>query len=99
MVRQRATVNFTQRSTVRLCAQFEASEVRRQSATIGRTRLSGVPPDYLVHQKDRRLQWSTAPKPNGRLTWHAPDSEQYYVQCTTGLSNVPMDKAVSQWLE
>jgi hypothetical protein len=27
-----------------------------------------------VPQEDRRLQRSTAPNPNGRLTWHAPDS-------------------------
>jgi hypothetical protein len=27
-----------------------------------------VAPDCPVHHKDRRLQWSTAPNPNGRLT-------------------------------
>jgi hypothetical protein len=74
-MRQRAMVNFAQRSTVRLRAQFAMPEVRRQSATIGCTGLSGVPPDCPVQQKDRQLQRSTALKPNGRLTWHSPDSE------------------------
>jgi hypothetical protein len=49
----------------------------------------GVPPDYPVQQKDKRLQRSTAPNPNGQLTWHTPDNEQYHVRCTTGLSGVP----------
>jgi hypothetical protein len=84
-----------QRSTAGLRSQYAASEVRRQSTTIGRTGLSGVPPDYLVCQKDRRLQQSTTPKSNGRLTWHAPDSEQCCVRCTTGLSGVPIDRVVS----
>jgi hypothetical protein len=48
-------------------------------------------PDCPVPQEDIRLQQSTAPNPNGRLTWHAPDSEQYNVHCTTGLSGVPID--------
>jgi hypothetical protein len=36
---------------------------------------------------------------NGWLTWHVPDSEQCCIRCTTGLSGVPIDKEVSQWLE
>jgi hypothetical protein len=48
-----------------------------------------VPPDYLVQLQDKGLQRSTAPNPNGVLTWHAPDSEQCSVRCTTGLSGVP----------
>jgi hypothetical protein len=32
---------------------------------------------------------STAPNPNGLLTWQAPNSEQCPVWCTTGLSGVP----------
>jgi hypothetical protein len=66
-------------------------EVRRRSATTGHTGLSGVPPDSLMLQEDRRLQWSTAPNPNGWLTWHSPDNEQWSVRCTTGLSGVPID--------
>jgi hypothetical protein len=30
-----------------------------------------IAPDCPVPQEDRRLQRSTAPNPNGRLTWHA----------------------------
>ena len=56
-----------------------------------RTGQSGVPPDCPVTQDDKRLQRSTAPNPNGLLTWHAPDSEQYTVRCTIGLSGVPID--------
>jgi hypothetical protein len=56
-----------------------------------------------VPQEDKGLQRSTAPNPNGWLTWHAPDSEQCHVRCTTGLSGVPIDSKVSQrlgsWLE
>jgi hypothetical protein len=80
-----------QRSTVRLRAQSAVPEVRRQSATTGHTGLSGVPPDCLVPQEDRRLQRSTAPNPNSRLMWHSPGSEQYSVRCTTGVSGVPID--------
>jgi hypothetical protein len=32
-----------------------------------------------------------APNPNGLLTWHAPDSVQCSVRCTTRLSGVPID--------
>jgi hypothetical protein len=56
-----------------------------------RTGLSGVPPDCPVQQEDKRLQRSTAPNPNGLLTWQALDSEQCHVRCTTGLSGVPID--------
>jgi hypothetical protein len=42
-----------------------------------------------VQLEDKGLQWSTAPNPNGQLTWHAPDNEQCPVRCTTGLSGVP----------
>jgi hypothetical protein len=62
------------------------------------TGLSGVPPDCLVPHEDKELQQSTAPNPNGWLTWHAPDSEQCHVWCTTGLSGVPIDIKVSQRL-
>jgi hypothetical protein len=67
------------------------TEVRRQSAMSDRIGLSGVPLDCPVPQEDRRLQWSIAPNPNGRLTWHSPDNEHCSVRCTTGLSCVPID--------
>jgi hypothetical protein len=70
-----------QRSTTGLQPQSAVPEVRRQSTTSGRTGLSGVPPNYPVQQKDKRLQRSTAPNSNGLVTWHAPDSEQYCVRC------------------
>jgi hypothetical protein len=57
-------------SNGRLPRQSEASEDQRQSAMSGRTGLFGVLPDCPVHHKDERLQWSTAPNTNGRLTWH-----------------------------
>jgi hypothetical protein len=44
-----------------------------------------------VPQEDKGLQRSTAPNPNGLLTWHAPDNEQCHVWCITGLSGVPID--------
>jgi hypothetical protein len=50
-----------------------------------------VAPDCSVQQKDKRLQRSTAPNPNGRPAWHSPDSVQWSVRCTTGLSGAPPD--------
>jgi hypothetical protein len=76
----------------------DSAEVRSQSAKLERTELSGVPSDCPVLQEDKGLQQSTAPNPNGWLTWHAPDSEQCYVHCTTGLSGVLVDSKVSQRL-
>jgi hypothetical protein len=67
----------------------QKSEVR--TAKSKHTGLSGVPLDFLVPQEDKRLQWSTAPNPNGLLTWHGSDSEQCHVRCTTGLSGVTID--------
>jgi hypothetical protein len=81
----RAMVNFADYRAV------YSAEVRSLSAKSEYTRLSGVPSDSPVPQEDRRLQRSTAPNPNGRLTWHSPDSEQCSVRCTTGLSGVPID--------
>jgi hypothetical protein len=54
----------------------------KTSEKAGRTRLSGLAPDYLVCHKGRRIQRSTALNPNGRLTWQAPDNEQCHVRCT-----------------
>jgi hypothetical protein len=48
-------------------------------------------PDYPVMQEDKGLQRSTAPNPNGLLTWHTPDGEQCHVRCTTRLFGVPID--------
>jgi hypothetical protein len=63
------------------------SEVRTaKSEHIG---LYGVPPYCPVPQEDKGLQWTTAPNPNGLLTWQASEIEQCHVQCTTGLSVVP----------
>jgi hypothetical protein len=67
-------------------------EVRSQNCKVRTHRtISGVPPDCPVPQEDKGLQWSTSPNPNGRLTWHALDSEQCSVRCTTRLSGVPID--------
>ena len=41
-----------------------ATEVRAQKSEV--TGLSGVAPDCPVQQKDKELQRSTAPNPNGR---------------------------------
>jgi hypothetical protein len=73
------------------CSVVSRAEVRSQSAKSKSTRLSDVPPDYPVPQEDRRLQRSTTPNPNSRLTWNSPDSEQCSVRCTTELSGVPID--------
>jgi hypothetical protein len=51
--------------------------------------MSGVPPDCPVQLQDKGLKRSTAPNPNGLLTWHAPDIEQWPIRCTTGLSGAP----------
>jgi hypothetical protein len=56
-------------------------KITRLSGVHRSTGLSGVPPDCPVHHKDRRLQQSMAPNPNGRLTWNAPDNEQCHVRC------------------
>jgi hypothetical protein len=61
-----ANGHLCQRSTI---TASEASEGHKLSATLGRTRMSGVPPDCPVRHKDRRIQWSTALNPNGQLTW------------------------------
>jgi ferredoxin len=42
-----------------------------------------------VKLHDKELQRSTAPNPNRQLTWHAPDTEQCPVRCTTRLSGAP----------
>jgi hypothetical protein len=82
----RPTVDYADDATV------NSAEVR--TAKLERTRqpggMSGVPPGCPVPQEHKELQRSTVPNPNGRLTWHAPDSEQCHVRCTTGLSGVPL---------
>jgi hypothetical protein len=60
--------------------------------------MSGVAPDCPVQLQDKGFQRSTAPNPNGMLTWHTQDSEQYPVRCTTGLSGVPINSKNNQRL-
>jgi hypothetical protein len=79
----RPTVDCSEQRTV----SAQKSEVK--TAKSEHTGLYGVPPDCTVSQEDKGLQWSTAPNPNDRLTWHAPDNEQCHVWCTTELSGVP----------
>jgi hypothetical protein len=87
-VRQRSNGQLRQRSiAVQSGRQKSEDNLQRQVAS-----------DYPVPQEDKILQWSTTPNPNGQLMWHAPDSEQCCVQCTTGLSVVPIDSQVSQQL-
>jgi hypothetical protein len=71
-----ATVNYAQRSTATKSEHWteQKSEVRTTKSE--RTGLSGVPPDCPVPQEEKGLQQSTTPNLNGRLMWHAPDSEQ-----------------------
>jgi hypothetical protein len=57
-LRQRLTTMYSKSEQ---CAS-QKSELRSQNA-----------PDCPVTQKDKGLQWSTAPNANGQLTWHAPD--------------------------
>jgi hypothetical protein len=77
-----AKVNCAQRSTAMSDEQWTMRKLELQSQNT---------PDFPVPQKDKELQLSTAPNPNGLLTWHAPESEQCYVWCTTGLSGAPID--------
>jgi hypothetical protein len=42
-----------------------------------------------VQLQDKGLQLSTTPNPIGQLMWHAPDTEQCHVRCTTELSGAP----------
>ena len=83
-----------------------AQRGRRQALSGCSTGLSGVHRTVrcangqtATVESNGRIQRSTATGANGRLTWHAPDSEQYYVRSTTRLSVVPIDTVVSQWLE
>jgi hypothetical protein len=74
--------------SVQQCTVHSAkSDVRMRSHNA--PDMSGLPPDCPVQLQDKGLQRSTAPNPNGVLTWHAPDSEQCPVRCTTGLSGAP----------
>jgi hypothetical protein len=71
--------------------QWKAEKPEVRAAKSKHTKLSGVPPDCSVPQKDKGLQRSTAPNPNGLLMWHTPDNEHCHVRCATGLSGVPID--------
>jgi hypothetical protein len=55
--------------------QWTTQKLEVRTAKSERTELSGVPPDCPVPQEDKGLQQSTAPNPNGQMTWHAPDNE------------------------
>jgi hypothetical protein len=87
----RVMVNCAQRSTAMNSELWTEQKSEIRTAKSECTRLSCVPPDSSVPQEDKGLQWSTAPNPNGRLTWQAPDSEQCYVRCTTRLSDMPIN--------
>jgi hypothetical protein len=91
-VRPRVMVIFTNSRLPRDYYGFRTSKGQRQSTTSGRTRLPGVPPDCPVHHKDRRSQWPTAQNPNGRLTWHALDNEQWSVRCAPDCLVCPLTK-------
>jgi hypothetical protein len=90
----RATVNFAQRSTVRLRAQSEALEVRRQSATTGRTGLSGA-------QKEQSTSTVNSSKPQqsvdatltGQWTVACPVHHQT-VRCAHRQSSQPTARIV-----
>jgi hypothetical protein len=73
-MRQQWTAMLDQQCTV------QKSEVRLRSQNA---------PDCPVQLEDKGLQRSTAPNPNGQMTWHAPNTEQCHIRCTTGLSGVP----------
>jgi hypothetical protein len=77
-VSQLSNGQMRQRLTAVNSKKVNNAQVRSQNA-----------PDCSVQQEDKRLQRSNAPNSNGLLTWQAPDSEQYPVQCTTRLSGVP----------
>jgi hypothetical protein len=80
-------LNFFSENWVSQKVYSARSEVRAGSQNA--PDMSGVPPDYPVQQEDKELQRSTAPNPNGALTWHALDTEKCHVRCTTGLSGAP----------
>jgi hypothetical protein len=84
-VSQRSNDHCAQWSTAKVYSA--RSEVRAGSQNL--PDMSSVLPDCLVQLEDKGLQRSTAPNPNGVLTWHAPDSEQCHVRCTTELSGAP----------
>jgi hypothetical protein len=75
----RPTVDYADVRNSEQC-RSQKSELQSQNA-----------PNCPMLQEDKGLQRSTAPNPNGRLTWHAPDSEHCHVRCTTGLSGVSID--------
>jgi hypothetical protein len=50
---------------------------------------SATLPEDFPSDKDKGFQRSTAPNPNGPLTWHAPDTEQCPFRRTTRLSGAP----------
>jgi hypothetical protein len=63
--------------------------VHKSGCEVRTHRTCPVPPDCPVQLEDKGLQRSIAPNPNGKLTWHASDTEQCPVRCTTRLSGAP----------
>jgi hypothetical protein len=84
-VSQRSNGNLRQRST----AKGVQCAVRSQSRKSERTRHVRCATGLSGAATGQRLQRSTARNPNGSLTWHALDTEQCHVWCTTGLSSAP----------
>jgi hypothetical protein len=80
-VRQRSNNQLRQRSTVEQSNRQKLEDSLRCQ----------IAPYCPIPQEDIILQRSIAPNPNGRLTWHSPDSEEWSVRCTTRLSGVPID--------
>jgi hypothetical protein len=86
-----AMVNF---SNGRLHWRVNSAQSRSRKSELQSQNASDCP----MSQKDKGLQRSTALNLNSRLTWHASDSEQCHVRCTTGLSGVTIDNKLSQRL-
>jgi hypothetical protein len=71
-------ITYAQQSTVK--GELCKSEVRAESQNA--PDMSGA----TIRQRGSKVNRS---KPNGLLTWHALDTEQCPVRCTTGLSGAP----------
>jgi hypothetical protein len=60
--------------------------------------MSGVAPDCPVQLQDKGSNGQPAPNPNGRADVVHTGQWTITVRCATGLSGVPIDSKVSQWL-
>jgi hypothetical protein len=72
-----------------LCNTLQCATVPQQKSE--GTRLSGVAPDCLVQQDDKRLQHSTALNPNGCTDVARTGQCTVAVRWRTGLSCAPID--------